>query len=140
MKISSYGVGLLPKKLHDFDRWITQVLRNMRITPDTIALALSYMHRAVNRKSEPLRTLNALRDSSLASIIVAQKYLYDIPYSNRSWAGASGLSLQAINSIERTFLGRLDYQLWVSQRYWAVWLSLLRQLQPVVNETFGTPE
>lgn len=89
-----------------------------------------------NSTQEPVDDFAAFRDTTLASIIVAEKYLYDAPHSNKTWAAVSGLSLTNINTIEIEFLKWIEYQLMVSERDWRKWLSMLRQLQPVVYAAF----
>ncbi|KAI8329211.1 hypothetical protein BC941DRAFT_457373 [Chlamydoabsidia padenii] len=58
-----------------------------------------------------------VRDLFMASIIVADKYMADLTWTNADWADSTqyAYSCQDLNQLERRFLDEMDYSLFVSE-------------------------
>ncbi|KAI8930196.1 hypothetical protein BC831DRAFT_440831 [Entophlyctis helioformis] len=66
-------------------------------------------------------------ETFLSSVICADKYLYDATYTNQDWANFSDgrYALKDINAMERAFLERLDYNLFVHESDFDEFLTYL---------------
>ncbi|TPX33910.1 hypothetical protein SmJEL517_g03388 [Synchytrium microbalum] len=73
----------------------------------------------------------------LASVIVADKYLYDATYTNADWSMFTDgrYSLDEINSIEREFLKRLDWKLFTLETDYLDFLDNL-DLMLMLRQTY----
>ncbi|KAG0056398.1 hypothetical protein BGZ83_005113 [Gryganskiella cystojenkinii] len=75
-------------------------------------------------KSEPV---GCGRRMFLAALILASKFQQDRTYSNKAWSKISGLPVSEINLNEITFLGLIDYRLFVSQAVFQKWVVILTE-------------
>ncbi|GJJ73142.1 PHO85 cyclin-5 [Entomortierella parvispora] len=75
-------------------------------------------------KSEPV---GCGRRMFLAALILASKFQQDRTYSNKAWSKISGLPVSEINLNEITFLGLIDYRLFVSQAVFQKWVGILTE-------------
>ncbi|KAJ3219373.1 hypothetical protein HDU67_001592 [Dinochytrium kinnereticum] len=115
-------------------KFIREILRRSRTSFSTLQLALLYIVRLRNQLSvksakegpgaRPHATLCGRR-MFLSALIVAAKYLQDRNYSNKAWAKISGLPLEEINKNEFEILRILDYDLFVSQKTYLSWSTML---------------
>ncbi|WAR53614.1 hypothetical protein PtB15_3B122 [Puccinia triticina] len=119
--------------------FLHQIIRRSRTNPNTLKLALFYIHQA----RRPLRqhisatTTNhsatndpvlSGRKMFLAALMVASKYLLDRNYSNRAWAKIAGLPVEEINTNERVFLVLIDYRSHLDLDEFEVWSVRLQKL------------
>ncbi|KAK9768897.1 hypothetical protein K7432_000126 [Basidiobolus ranarum] len=63
----------------------------------------------------------------LASVIVADKYLSDITYTNKDWVDFTRgkYTLLEINEMERRFLSQLNYKLYITEEMYEAFLSYI---------------
>ena len=60
--------------------------------------------------------------------MMANKFVDDNTYTNKTWSEVSGISLAEINRMEREFLLGVDFDLYVSKPTYESWLNLLKGL------------
>ncbi|KAI8815375.1 hypothetical protein BJ742DRAFT_750306 [Cladochytrium replicatum] len=64
-------------------------------------------------------SLRCGRRMFLTALMSASKYLLDRPPSNLAWARLGGLELEHLNTVEASFLGAIQFDLFVSPQSWA---------------------
>lgn len=91
--------------------FLSHVLQTTQLSQSVIVLSLHYIYRlkCLNPRIE-VRPGSEFR-VSLVGLVLANKYLDDNTYTNRTWAEVSGVSLDEINKMEREFLKGLDWDL-----------------------------
>ncbi|KAH6880608.1 hypothetical protein BKA70DRAFT_187966 [Coprinopsis sp. MPI-PUGE-AT-0042] len=60
--------------------------------------------------------------------MMANKFLDDNTYTNKTWSEVSGIELEEINRMEREFLMGVDFNLYVDKPTYESWLNLLKGL------------
>jgi Cyclin len=76
---------------------------------------------------------------ALAALGLANKILDDNTYTARTWSDISGLPIDDINQTERHFLSALDFDLYVSEKAFSDWLSVLDGLRVRREEALAPP-
>ncbi|KAJ3280532.1 hypothetical protein HK104_000602 [Borealophlyctis nickersoniae] len=127
--------------------FISRVIKRTQLSCTTFIMGLLFIYRAKRRgrltsvtptpkgspPSSPTRqsTKHSEENSCiplfLASVICADKYLYDATYSNADWVHFCGgrYSLREINLMERDFLSRVDHNLFTVEEEYLHFLSYL---------------
>ncbi|KAI8854522.1 cyclin-domain-containing protein, partial [Chytridium lagenaria] len=124
----SSKAALLPLK-----KFIREILRRSRTSFSTLQLALLYIVRLRSQLTAKASVVTGARPHAtlcgrrmlLSALIVAAKYLQDRNYSNKAWAKIAGLPLEEINLNEMEFLRIMDYDLYVSQKTYTSWSTML---------------
>ncbi|KAI9625265.1 hypothetical protein KEM48_008500 [Puccinia striiformis f. sp. tritici PST-130] len=128
--------------------FLCSLLRRSRTTPNTLKLALFYIHQARRPLRQHISIINTnhmksanhhlLRDPILsgrkmflAALMIASKYLNDRNYSNRAWAKIAGLPIEEVNANERVFITLIGYRTHVDLDGFDVWSF---RLQKLMNE------
>ncbi|KAF8747573.1 g1 s-specific cyclin, partial [Rhizoctonia solani] len=114
--------AIAPHVMHWF---IVELLRRSHTSAPVIRAALSYIARAapeIRRAIEDSDDDSGAMDSPLldprrvylAAIILGSKFLLDRTYTNKTWAGVSGLDALEVGRCERTLAETLEWRLWIS--------------------------
>ncbi|ORY06612.1 hypothetical protein K493DRAFT_190414, partial [Basidiobolus meristosporus CBS 931.73] len=117
-----FNSGLLEKPAEPaFRNFCYQVLSTSQVSVPVILLALVYIQRF---KSSSPCTMGA--DSSegrlfAVALMLANKFLDDGPFTNRTWSEVTGIPLSEINIMEREFLTILSFDLNMSHREFRSW-------------------
>ncbi|KAI7869033.1 cyclin-domain-containing protein [Spinellus fusiger] len=110
-----------------FKRFVLQVLTATRLTESVVYLAMKFI--AILLHSNP--TIQGDEGSEYRLLIVAlmlsNKFLDDITFTNKTWAEVSGMKLQDLNVMEAEFLYALDYNLFVRDTEYSQWKIILDQ-------------
>ncbi|ORX97209.1 hypothetical protein K493DRAFT_200726, partial [Basidiobolus meristosporus CBS 931.73] len=104
-----------------FQAFCRQVLSSTQVPLPVVLLALIYIQRF---KGSSPATKGA--DSSegrlfAVSLMLANKYLDDNAFTNRTWSEVTGIPLQEINIMEKEFLTVLSFNLNVTNRELKGW-------------------
>ncbi|CAE6418699.1 unnamed protein product [Rhizoctonia solani] len=113
--------AIAPHVMHWF---IVELLRRSHTSAPVIRAALAYIARAA---PEIRRAIADSDDESgaidsplldprrvyLAAIILGSKFLLDRTYTNKTWAGVSGLEALEVGRCERTLAEALQWRLWI---------------------------
>ncbi|KAI8806715.1 hypothetical protein BJ742DRAFT_815973 [Cladochytrium replicatum] len=102
--------------------FIRRMIRRTRLSCSTFILGLLYVVRArmqtkkARRRAADVRKRESTIETFLASVICADKILYDSTYTNKDWSEFTEgrFSLRDINEMERHFLQKLDFNLFVT--------------------------
>ncbi|KAL2132540.1 hypothetical protein VTI74DRAFT_3700 [Chaetomium olivicolor] len=109
----------------NFKKWVSTVLRTTQVTQNVVILALLYIYRlkmanptVKGRPGSEYRLLTV-------ALMLANKFLDDNTYTNKTWADVSGISVNEIHVMEVEFLSNMRYTLLVSAEQWEQWLGKL---------------
>lgn len=99
--------------------FIVELLRRSHTSAPVIRAAIAYIERAA---PEIQAAVEADTDSPLcdprrvylAAIILGSKFLLDRTYTNKTWAGVSGLDALEVGRCERALGEALDWRLWLN--------------------------
>ncbi|EAU93350.2 hypothetical protein CC1G_04329 [Coprinopsis cinerea okayama7 len=111
-----------------FISFMQKLLETTQVSQSVIVLSLHYIHRLKERN----RFTPAQRGSefriAVAGLMMANKFLDDNTYTNKTWSEVSGIELEEINRMEREFLLGVDFNLYVDKPTYESWLNLLKGL------------
>ncbi|KAI5994608.1 cyclin-domain-containing protein [Pisolithus orientalis] len=111
-----------------FVQFMHKLLETTQVSQSVIVLSLHYIWRLKERN----RFTNGLPGSefriAVAALMMANKFLDDNTYTNKTWSEVSGIDLSEIHKMEREFLTAVDFSLHVSGKQYASWLNLLKGL------------
>ena len=122
-----------------FKKWILTVLTTTQVTQNVVVLALLYIYR--------LKTANPTVKGGSGSeyrlltvaLMLANKFLDDNTYTNKTWADVSGISDNEIHVTEIEFLSNMRYSLLVSVEQWEEWLDKLTRFWLYLELTQRAP-
>lgn len=111
-----------------FVQFMQKVLETTQVSQSVIVLSLHYIYRLKERN----RLTNSLPGSefrvAIAALMMANKFVDDNTYTNKTWSDVSGISLEEINKMEREILLGIDFSLYVNKLTYESWLNLLKGL------------
>ncbi|KAI9000032.1 cyclin PHO80-like protein, partial [Gaertneriomyces semiglobifer] len=118
-------------KLVPLRQFVSQLLERSRTSWTTLQLTLFYLLRIRNTKPKHLNTspnappANPLshcgRRMFLAALMVAQKWAQDKNYSAKAWSQITGLKCSDLCALERAFLERIDWKLFINAEKFTLW-------------------
>lgn len=122
-------------KLHDFEsdracslgasEYLSRMMRYGKCSPSCAVVGLIYLQRIKQRTPSACVTSNNLQRLLLVAVLLANKYLDDLYYSNKHWAKIGGITLQEINALELTVLRLLDWKMNVTREDYLAYLEEL---------------
>ncbi|KAK3400925.1 hypothetical protein B0T20DRAFT_155861 [Sordaria brevicollis] len=109
----------------NFKKWVHNLLATTQVTQNVILLSLLFIHRlkVLNPKMHGLPG-SEYRLLTVA-LMLANKFLDDNTYTNKTWSEVSQLSVKEIHVMEVEFLGNMRYSLLVTEKQWEEWLVKL---------------
>lgn len=111
-----------------FITFLQKLLETTQVSKSVIVLSLHYIYRLKERNQwTPAQEGSEFR-IAVAGLMMANKFLDDNTYTNKTWSEVSGISLTEINRMEREFLLGVDFDLYVSKPTYESWLNLLKGL------------
>ncbi|ORX90415.1 hypothetical protein K493DRAFT_340022 [Basidiobolus meristosporus CBS 931.73] len=107
--------------------FVSSLIHYSKVPTNNILCALLYLVRLKRRHPECKGTNGAGFRLFLAALIVSNKYLYDNPYHNQSWAKMSGgqFTLHDIGLMEFELLYLLSFNLNVTKEQWVNFVELI---------------
>ncbi|KHE79721.1 hypothetical protein GE21DRAFT_3930 [Neurospora crassa] len=113
----------------NFKKWVHNLLSTTQVTQNVILLSLLYIHRlkVLNPKMHGLPG-SEYRLLTVA-LMLANKFLDDNTYTNKTWSEVSQLSVNEIHVMEVEFLGNMRYSLLVTEKQWEEWLVKLARFR-----------
>ncbi|KAI0085687.1 cyclin-domain-containing protein [Irpex rosettiformis] len=111
-----------------FVRFMQKVLETTQVSQSVIVLALHYIYRLKIRNRYTNGQSGSEYRVAIAALMMANKFLDDNTYTNKTWSEVSGIGLEEINKMEREFLLGIDFGLYVDKATYVSWLNLLKGL------------
>ncbi|TRM62792.1 cyclin-domain-containing protein [Schizophyllum amplum] len=110
-----------------FVQFMQKLLETTQVSHSVIVLSLYYIRRLRTKARASVQEGSEFR-IAVAGLMMANKFLDDNTYTNKTWADVSGIGMEEINRMEREFLDGVDYNLYVDQPAFESWVQLLRGL------------
>ncbi|KAK3950043.1 hypothetical protein QBC32DRAFT_24541 [Pseudoneurospora amorphoporcata] len=123
----------------NFKKWVHNLLSTTQVTQNVILLSLLYIHRlkVLNPKMHGLPG-SEYRLLTVA-LMLANKFLDDNTYTNKTWSEVSQLSVNEIHVMEVEFLGNMRYSLLVTEKQWEEWLVKLARFREYMEQARQLP-
>jgi energy-converting hydrogenase Eha subunit C len=105
--------------------YLDRIMRYGRCSPSCAVVALIYLQRVKTKIPGACVTSRNLQRLLLVALLLANKFLDDLYFSNKHWAKIGGLSLQEVNALERSVLRTLDWRMAVTREDYLAYLEEL---------------
>jgi len=125
--VSVVDRGLLPDATPSigFRKWVTTIISTTQVGKNVVLLALMFIYRL--KRFNP--TVSGKRGSEFRlltiALMLANKFLDDNTYTNKTWAEVSGISVTEVHIMEVEFLSNMRYDLYASAEEWTQWKARL---------------
>ncbi|KAK9468947.1 hypothetical protein V1512DRAFT_258280 [Lipomyces arxii] len=131
----------MPCPTREFRTFVSGVLSRTQVSSTLVSLALLYIYRL--RLAHPASAVpgSEYRVFTVA-LVLANKFLDDNTYTNKTWAQVSNLPVVEIGLMELEFLGHINYKLTVCPSAWTMWQNSLASFirtRPVCSFTPISP-
>ncbi|KAG9223490.1 hypothetical protein PLEOSDRAFT_1111204 [Pleurotus ostreatus PC15] len=111
-----------------FVSFMQKLLETTQVSQSVIVLSLHYIYRLKECNQFTAGQAGSEFRIAVAALMMANKFLDDNTYTNKTWSEVSGIDLAEINKMEREFLLGVDFNLYVDKSTFASWLNLLKGL------------
>ncbi|CDO70961.1 hypothetical protein BN946_scf184829.g70 [Trametes cinnabarina] len=111
-----------------FIRFMQKVLETTQVSQSVIVLSLRYIYRLKARNPFTTGQAGSEYRVAIAALMLANKFVDDNTYTNKTWSEVSGIELSEVNRMEREFLLGIDFGLYVDKQTYESWLNLLKGL------------
>ncbi|PIL30837.1 hypothetical protein GSI_07005 [Ganoderma sinense ZZ0214-1] len=111
-----------------FVRFMQKVLETTQVSHSVIVLSLHYICRLKARNPFTSGQAGSEYRVAIAALMLANKFVDDNTYTNKTWSEVSGIELGEVNRMEREFLLGLDFDLYVNKSTYESWLKFLTGL------------
>ncbi|KAF9082388.1 hypothetical protein BGX23_012510, partial [Mortierella sp. AD031] len=112
-----------------FRKFCLDVLSATLLSPSVILLSLKYVQQLMINLKENNKTPSTGEGSEFrlftGALILANKFLDDNTFTNRTWANITGISVKEVNYIELQFLQGINFRLFTSSCDYTEWLASL---------------
>lgn len=110
-----------------FRQFIMSVIRHTQLPLTAVSLALFYILRLKKLSPRPIvGNPNSEYQVFSVALMLANKFLDDNTYTNKTWADVTHLPLREISTMEVEFLANMRYSLVVTASDWENWQNQLR--------------
>ncbi|KAG7090526.1 hypothetical protein E1B28_009635 [Marasmius oreades] len=111
-----------------FVQFTQKLLETTQVSQSVIVLSLHYIYRLKERNRFTTAASGSEFRIAVAGLMMANKFLDDNTYTNKTWSEVSGIDLNEVNRMEREFLIGVDFNLYVDKATYESWLNLLKGL------------
>ncbi|KAI0045731.1 hypothetical protein FA95DRAFT_1521155 [Auriscalpium vulgare] len=111
-----------------FVHFMQKLLQTTQLSQSVIVLSLHYVYRLKERNSGTIPHPGSEFRVAVAALMMANKFVDDNTYTNKTWSEVSGIELSEINKMEREFLEGIDFGLYVDKATYDSWVNLLKGL------------
>ncbi|KAI0757467.1 cyclin-domain-containing protein [Daedaleopsis nitida] len=111
-----------------FTRFMQKVLETTQVSQSVIVLSLHYIYRLKGRNPYTSGQAGSEYRVAIAALMLANKFVDDNTYTNKTWSEVSGIELSQVNRMEREFLLGIDFDLYVDKNTYDGWLRVLTGL------------
>ncbi|KAK9377920.1 uncharacterized protein V1513DRAFT_435578 [Lipomyces chichibuensis] len=109
----------------EFRLFASAILSRTQVSRTVVALALLYIYRLKLHSPSILGTPGSEYRVFTIALVLANKFLDDNTYTNKTWAQVSKLPVSEIGVMEVEFLKHVKYELAVSKEKWTEWTDVL---------------
>ncbi|KAF9189217.1 hypothetical protein BGZ50_000909 [Haplosporangium sp. Z 11] len=108
-----------------FKKFCLKVLSATQLSSSVILLSLKYIQKLL--KNNP--SIHGQQGSEFrlftVSLMLANKFLDDNTFTNKTWSEVTGINVKEINVMEMEFLNQVQFSLFVSEAEYLDWLHSL---------------
>lgn len=105
-----------------FRSFVASVISQTNLPPTALSLALFYIYRLKTTAPRPIMAhANSEYRVFTTALVLANKFLDDNTFTNKSWADMTKLPLNEISAMEIEFLTSLNYKLNLTSTEWDKW-------------------
>ncbi len=105
--------------------YLIRIMRYGKCSPSCAVVGLIYLQRIKAKVPSACVTSRNLQRLLLLALMLANKFLDDLYFSNKQWAKIGGISLQEINELELTVLRLLEWKMMVTREEYLEYLEEL---------------
>jgi hypothetical protein len=120
-----------------FQKFIYTVLIKTRISPLSTCLSLYYINRLMFYHPNVSITNGCECRLLTTGLILANKFLDDKTFCNRTWADITKISIREINIMEREFLTLIKYYTFVNEKQLMDWIFKIESIWKYSNMDVG---
>ena len=132
-------VGKIDNSIQSIRKFIIEILKRSKCNKTTTLIASYYLNKLYQSQTD----LNKLPDFAkcskrifLTCLIISHKFLTDNTYTMKTWSQITGLSVKALNDMERWCLNKLNYGLFVKKELLQHWtLKMSQNTLDIKNDT-----
>ncbi|KAF9374816.1 hypothetical protein CPC16_001058 [Podila verticillata] len=114
-----------------FRKFCLDVLSATLLSPSVILLSLKYIQKLMINLKSSNKIVNTGDGAEYrfftGALILANKFLDDNTFTNKTWADITGMKIKDINHLEMQFLNGIDFKLFTSPAEYSEWLAGLTQ-------------
>ncbi|EJD55024.1 hypothetical protein AURDEDRAFT_147691 [Auricularia subglabra TFB-10046 SS5] len=111
-----------------FVDFLLKILDTTQVSQSVIVLALHYVWKLKKQNTLTHGQAGSELRVAVVALMLANKFVDDNTYTNKTWCEVSGIDLGEINRMEREFLTGINYRLFVDEATYSTWLNLLKGL------------
>ncbi|KAL5495789.1 hypothetical protein ACEPAI_1253 [Sanghuangporus weigelae] len=112
----------------EFISFMAKLLATTQVSQSVIVLSLHYIFRLKETNEFTLGKPGSEFRVAVCALMLANKFVDDNTYTNKTWSEVSGIALEELNKMEREFLLGVNFQLFVDAQTYDSWLNLLKGL------------
>ncbi|KAI9240979.1 MAG: cyclin-domain-containing protein [Podila humilis] len=120
-----HRISVPPSAGPAFKKFCLKVLSATQLSSSVILLALKYIQKLL--KNNP--SIHGQQGSEFrlftVSLMLANKFLDDNTFTNKTWSEVTGINVKEINVMEMEFLNQVQFSLFVSEAEYLDWLHSL---------------
>ncbi|KAG0196835.1 hypothetical protein BGX33_001218 [Mortierella sp. NVP41] len=128
-RIPSESDIVQPKPM--FRKFCLDVLSATLLSPSVILLSLKYIQQLMINLKESNKIVNTGEGAEYrfftGALILANKFLDDNTFTNKTWADITGMKIKDVNHLEMQFLSGIEFRLFTSSWQYSEWLAKLTQ-------------
>ncbi|KAF8979929.1 hypothetical protein BGZ46_004847 [Entomortierella lignicola] len=118
-----------------FRKFCLDVLSATLLSPSVILLSLKYIQQLMINLKDSNKIVNTGDGAEYrfftGALILANKFLDDNTFTNKTWADITGMKIKDVNHLEMQFLNGIDFRLFTSSQSYSDWLATLTQFTSV---------
>ncbi|KAA1468359.1 hypothetical protein DENSPDRAFT_833625 [Dentipellis sp. KUC8613] len=111
-----------------FVQFMQKLLETTQVSQSVIVLSLHYIYRLKTHNAVTIPCPGSEFRVAVAGLMLANKFVDDNTYTNKTWSEVSGIELAEVNKMEREFLSGLSWDLYVDKGTYDSWVNLLKGL------------
>lgn len=119
---------LLNAKRHQtFKLFVQKVLKSTQISTSCILLSLYYIYKLRLAYPSIRASIGSEVRLFTTSLVLANKYLDDNTFANKTWSQVSSIPIRELNIMEMEFLSALNFTIHISQTQFYDWIYKCQQ-------------
>lgn len=107
-------------------KFLRRIYSISQVNPTVISIGLYYFKRFMDLN--PQESQMAASGLFVTALILANHYLDDHAYTNKTWSKVTGVNVRVLNATQRLFLSSMDYRLNIEYGELCSWTKAMQDL------------